>query len=74
MGAKTKKTTKASPYSIGQRRDGRYMVQKRGGGFINGEEKIKILAEAGKIKMMKPKPKDEAPADEGTPSETTPAT
>lgn len=54
---------KAKPYKISTKKSGRFMVTKRGGGLINGEEKTKILLEAGKIKKLKPKAK-EAAADE----------
>ena len=50
-----------SAYKISKKRSGRFMVEKRGGaGTINGEEKTKILQEAGLVKKMKSKPKEEA--------------
>ncbi len=58
---------KAGPYKISQRRNGKFMVTKRGGKIIHGEEKVKILQDAGKLKKLKPKKKDEAAAPaEGT--------
>lgn len=46
---------KHAPYTIKKRKDGRYSVVKRGGGFINGEEKTKILVEAKLISARLPK-------------------
>lgn len=53
---------KAPKFKIKQKANGRFLVTKRGGGVINGEEKVKILQEAGKIKKLKAKAK---PAAEG---------
>ena len=55
---------KADDIQISKRRDGRFQVRKRGGGFINGDEKAKILHEKGHIKLTPPKPKEEEPAAE----------
>ncbi len=61
---------KSPEYQIVERRDGRFAVRKRCGGFVNGAEKTKILADAGKIKLSKPGKKEEAPAaEEAAPSE-----
>jgi len=58
-----------APYKIEKRSDNRYQVKKRCGGNINGEEKVKILLEAGLIKTkLAAKPVEEAPAEEA-PSE-----
>ncbi len=51
---------KAADFRITKKRNGRNIVEKRGGGLINGPEKTKILEEAGAIKKMKPKAKAEA--------------
>lgn len=51
---------KASSYKISKKRSGRFVVEKRGGGVINGEAKVKILQDAGKLKKLKPKAKEEA--------------
>ena len=47
-------------HKIIKRKDGRFAVQVRGGKSVNGEEKIKVLAEAGLIK---------APAKKSAPAE-----
>ena len=53
---------KASDYKIEKRRNGRFVVKKRGGGLLHGEEKTKVLQAAGKVKVLTPKAK-EAPAE-----------
>ena len=53
---------KQPEHTIVKRKDGRFAVRKRGGGYINKDEKVKILVEAGKIKA--PLVKKEAPAEE----------
>ncbi len=47
-----------------KRKDGRYSVRKRGGGYLNAEEKIKYLVEQNLIKAALPKKEEEAPAEE----------
>ena len=51
---------KAKPHKIAKKRSGRFLVVKRGGGLVNGEEKTKILQEAGKVKKLKVKVKTDA--------------
>lgn len=51
---------KAAAHKVVKKKNGRYSVEKRGGGMINGPEKTKILQDAGLIKKMKPKAKAEA--------------
>jgi len=41
-----------------KKRSGRFSVRKRGGGFLNGPEKVEFLTKAGLLKTMKPKAKD----------------
>lgn len=41
-----------------KKRSGRYLVRKRGGGFINGQEKVDFLVKAGLLKVAKAKPKE----------------
>lgn len=53
---------KAAAHKIVKKKNGRYEVHKRGGGLINGAEKLKILQDAGKVKKLKPKAKAEAEA------------
>jgi len=64
---------KSPEYQIVERRDGRFAVRKRCGGFVNGAEKTKVLAEAGKIKVSKPSKKEEAPAAEEAAATDAPA-
>jgi hypothetical protein len=56
----------AAAYKIKKKKNGRFSVVKKGGKTINGEEKLKILIEAGIVKqaMPKPAPVEEAPAEE----------
>jgi hypothetical protein len=54
---------KSSEYTIYVKRSGRHAV-KGNAGYINGEEKAKILAAEGLIKLSEPKPQEEAPAEE----------
>jgi hypothetical protein len=49
----TKSATKG--FKILKKSNGRFAVAKRCGGFINGEEKIKILLAEGKISQPKKK-------------------
>ena len=60
-----KKAQQAGDYSIYQKRSGRYAVQDKAKKWVNGEEKTKILLEAGLIRVSEPRP---AAADE--PQET----
>jgi len=55
-----KKVKKTANYTITQKRSGRYSVTSSDAKMINGEEKVKILVEAGLIKI---KVKKEAPAE-----------
>ena len=43
-------------YTIVKKRNGRYGVQGKGRQWINADEKVKILKEAGLIKAPEPKP------------------
>lgn len=52
---------KAGTLQVKKKRNGRYFVKQRGGGVVNGEEKVKVLVEAG---ILKPAKKKEAPAAE----------
>ncbi len=42
---------------LGKKRNGRYLVKKRGGGMVNGPDKAKFLQDAGVVKVLKPKAK-----------------
>lgn len=52
-----KKVTEA--FKLVQKRSGRWSVKGANGKFINGAEKVKILADKGLVKVLK---KKEAPA------------
>jgi hypothetical protein len=55
---------KHAAYAIKKRKDGRFSVKKRGGGYINGAEKTKILIDAKLITVKLPaEKKEEAPAE-----------
>lgn len=66
----TVKTTEN--YTIYKKRSGRFAVKGTNRKYINGEEKAKILAEAGLITLSKAaeKPAEEAPAEEVAAEET----
>jgi hypothetical protein len=53
---------KAAKLKATKKRNGRFMVRKRGGGLVNGADKVAFLQEAGKIKKLNAKKKEEAPA------------
>ena len=53
---------KAKSVKATKKRNGRYMVCKRGGKVINGEDKVKFLQEAGLAKKLKAKAKPAAVA------------
>jgi hypothetical protein len=56
---KTKETIK-----LVKKRNGRWSVKGANGKFINGEEKVKVLAAKGLVKVMKKKEGAAAPAAE----------
>lgn len=58
-----KEVKKTSEYTIYQKRNGRHAV-KGSNGYVNGEEKAKILLAEGLIKLTEPRPAEEAPAEE----------
>ena len=54
-------------FKLVQKRNGRWSVKAANGKYVNGEEKVKILASKGVIKVLKKKegtPAAEAPAAE----------
>jgi hypothetical protein len=57
---------KTENYTIFKKRNGRYSVQGKNKKWINGDEKAKILADEGLIKLSvaAPAPVEEAPAEE----------
>ena len=59
---------KTDEYTITQRRDNRYAVVDSNNKAINGDDKAKILAAEGLIKLPEPKaaPAEEAPAEAET--------
>ena len=58
-------------FRISQRRNGRWMVTKKGGKVINGDEKLNALVAAGKLKA--PAKKAAEPAAEEASSEAAPS-
>ncbi len=60
MATKTTKKT-AEAFKLVQKRSGRWSVKGANGKFINGADKVKILADKGLVKVLK---KKEAPAAE----------
>ena len=63
-----KEVKKTSEYTIYQKRNGRHAV-KGSNGYVNGEEKAKILLAEGLIKLTEPRPVEEAPAEEAEAAE-----
>ena len=49
-------------YKVQKKRSGRHAVIARSGKYVNGEEKVKILATEGLVKAVEPK-KEEAAAE-----------
>ena len=56
---------KAAAYKAVKRRNGRFQVEKRGGGLVNGPEKTKVLQELGLVKKLTPKAKAEGGEAQG---------
>lgn len=50
-------------YKVQKKRSGRYAVIARSGKYINGDEKVKILATEGLVKAPAPKKEEEAAAE-----------
>lgn len=48
----------AASYKIQKKKNGRYAVYLKGGKTVNGEEKLKILVDAGVVKQPAPKKKE----------------
>lgn len=55
---------KQNQNTIYKKRSGRYGVKNSAGKWVNKEEKVQILLEAGLIKVAAPKKVEEAPAEE----------
>lgn len=53
---------KAASQKVTKKRNGRFMVRKRGGGLVNGADKVAFLQEKGLLKKLNPKKKAEAEA------------
>lgn len=64
--AALKLVKKTAEYSIYQRRDERYAVKDADKKPVNGDEKVRILAEEGLIKVAVPAAPAEEPAEEAT--------
>ncbi len=65
---------KTDDYTIVKKRSGRYGVRRNDNKWINGEEKVKVLLEAGliEVKLKAPEP-EAAPAESEETAEETPA-
>ncbi len=65
---------KTDNYTVFKKRNGRFSVQGKNKKWINGDEKAKILADEGLIKLSvaAPAPVEEAPVEEA-PAEEAPA-
>ena len=67
-----KEVQTSGEYKIYEKRSGRYAVKDKNKRYVNGDDKAKILADAGLVTIPVPKPKpveEEAPAEEAAPSE-----
>lgn len=51
-------------YTVYKKRSGRFAVKAADGKMLNGAEKVKVLQKEGVVKVLKAKPKEEAPAAE----------
>ena len=53
-------------YKIYEKRSGRYAVKNANKAYVNGDDKAKVLADAGLVTLPEPKaaPVEEAPAEE----------
>jgi len=69
-----KVTKQTSEYTIFARNDGRYAVRGKDKKYVNGMEKVKILAAEGLVRTPASKPEQgpdaEAPSGEAEPSES----
>jgi hypothetical protein len=64
-----KKVKTTGDHRIFQKRSGRYAVQDKNKRFLHGDDKTKVLLEAGLVTGPEPKPKaEEAGAEEGSAS------
>lgn len=67
---------KTDTHTIYQKRSGRYAVKDADRRWVNGEDKTKVLLDAGLIKRSEPKAapaEAEPPAEEESPAEEAPA-
>jgi hypothetical protein len=64
---------KTDTYVIVKKRSGRFGVKNQAGKWINGDEKVKILVEAGlvKVTVSKEEPVEESDSSENSAEETT---
>ena len=71
MSTRMKVVKKTDEWKILQKRSGRYAVQQAGGNFLNGDDKLKILAAEGlaaKPPKKAPPKAEAAPAAEAEPA------
>lgn len=66
-----KEVKSSGEYTIFEKKSGRHAVKDKNKQYVNGDEKAKILADAGlvTIPVAKPKPVEEAPAAEAAAKE-----
>ena len=68
-----KEIKSSGEYTIFEKRSGRHAVKDKNKQYVNGDEKAKILADAGLITIPEPKPQPvEEPAAEEAPAEEAP--
>lgn len=60
---------KTDKYLFVKKRNGRFGVKTLKGQWINGEEKQKLLADAGLIKLTEKRAEEPAPSEEEAPAE-----
>ena len=69
-----KEVQTSGDYKIYEKRSGRYAVKGSDKKYVNGDEKAKVLADAGLVTIPEPKAapvEDEAPAEEAAEEEVT---
>ena len=64
-----KEIKSSGDYKIFEKRSGRYAVKDGNKKYVNGDDKAKILADAGLVTIPVAKPKDAEPAEESVADE-----
>lgn len=68
-----KEIESSGEYTIFEKKSGRHAVKDKNKQYVNGDEKAKILADAGLITIPEPKPVEEAAPAEEAAAEEAPA-